>query len=176
MLLLQVELLLQVATNWSFAMNFWWISSMDISSKPTLVVNPRITFAWRRKGNQNIETSNLPLSPCQRPWAAGTWTSSGSCCSGSYLPKLTYIGCFLPVVQGHICLGDQHWELVFPPFCLSRAPPNVFHRTGVFQKVSPLPPSRFRKSCQNDRRHLANKAINFHHRYPDCLWNITKNL
>ena len=127
-------------------------------------------------GGKQIKILKLaisPPSPCQRPWAAGTWTSSGPCCSWSNLPQLTYICCLLPVVQGHICLGDQHWELVFPPFCLSRAPPNVFHRTGVFQKVSPLPPSRFRKSCQNDRRHLANKAINFHYRYPDCFWNIT---
>ena len=133
MLLLQVELLLQVATNWSFAMNFWWISSMDISSKPTLVVNPRITFAWRRKGNQNIETSNLPPSPCQRPWAAGTWTSSGSCCSGSYLPQLTYL-LFITCSPGPYLPRRSTLRTSVSPFLLVTSTTKRFPQNWCFPK------------------------------------------
>ena len=84
-----------IATNCNLAMNFWWISSIDISSSPTLAVNPRITLAWKTF----LRSSKF--------WKLQLWTHPSHVHGRS---KPGHLQDF--VVERHVCLRNQHLELI----------------------------------------------------------------
>ena len=84
-----------IVTNCNLAMNFWWISSIDISSSPTLAVNPRITLAWKTF----LRSSKF--------WKLQLWTHPSHVHGRSKPGHLQD-----SVVERHVCLRNQHLELI----------------------------------------------------------------
>ena len=83
-----------IATNCNLAMNFWWISSIDISSSPTLAVNPRITLAWKTFLRSFIWQLKITTHPSHVHGRSKPW----------HLQDF--------VVERHVRLRNQHLELI----------------------------------------------------------------